>query len=239
MKLLLRLLAVAALVGPSPAWGAAVALPIDGYWERQTVKGFGTNVTAEFHAQRRALFPNNGLPNQFTGIHAGVDIEYNQPSDVGIPIPIRAAADGEVVTVTMAAGYGGVIVVRHQAPESVTTLYGHLRLADRRVNPGDRVAAGQTLAFLGESFTVDTSGARKHLHFSVHKGPAAELAGHVSSAAALEAGWYNPNDWLARYDTRLTPSPPPTVVPTPLPSPAAASRGWFDRLIDWIGSLLT
>lgn len=240
MSGLKRLMMGAGLIGvlllPLPATAVAtVTPPIDGYFERQGIKGFGTLADAAFHEQHRALFPNNGFANQFTGYHAGVDVEYTAPDDLNRDVPVRAITDGEVIYAGDVIGYGGVIVIRHQTPEAVTSLYGHIRLRDRQVNVGDRVTAGQTLAMLGAQFTAETSGARKHLHFAIHRGPNLSLAGHEQTVERLQAEWYNPNDWLARY--LPTPQPSPTVQAQPPASPP--HRNLFQQFFDWLAKLFT
>lgn len=238
------LLTLTILLAPAPAVAQAVVLPVDGYYERQTVKGFGVLVDDAYHAARRELFPNNGYQNQFTGYHAAVDVEFYQPEFAGKDVPVRAVAAGEVIYFGSVAGYGGVMVIRHGEPEAVTTLYGHITRPTVRV--GDRVAAGQTIAYLGESFTAETSGARKHLHFGVHKGSQLDIAGHEQSAAQLQAEWYDPNVWLARYVPRTdpgltavaaTPSPSPSPEPFLTPAPAEPKPSWLDRLIDFFAGL--
>lgn len=205
----------------------SVVAPIDRYFERQNVKGFGLLVDAPFHERNRAIFPNNGLPNQFTGYHAGVDVEYTAPVDQTREVPVRAIADGQVVYVGDVAGYGGLIIVRHAAPEPITSLYGHVRLVGRQVNRGDAVKAGQALAFLGNQYSRETSGARRHLHFGIHKGVVVDVGGHEPSLAALNREWYNPNDWLERFGARPvqaappSPDPKPSLTPSPRPTPSA------------------
>lgn len=233
---------LAVLLWPSGAAAQSVVLPVDGYYERQTVKGYGVLVDDAYHAARRELFPNNGFQNQFTGYHAAADVEFYQPEYSGKDVPVRAVAAGEVMYYGTVAGYGGVMVIRHTEPEVVTTLYGHVTRPTVRV--GDRVAAGQTIAYLGESFTAETSGARKHLHFGVHKGPALDLAGHEQSAAQLQAEWYDPNVWLAQYvprrDPGLTPvasSPSSSPTTKALPSPAPQPKSWFEELFDFLAGL--
>lgn len=226
------------LLVPVPAAAAGVVPPIDGYFDRQQVKGFGTFVDDNFHERFRALFPNNGFQNQFTGYHAGVDIEYTATDELAKPIPVRAVSDGAVVYVGDVAGYGGLMIVRHPevGGETVTSLYGHVRLRDRLKNVGDRVQAGAVLAYLGDQFSAETSGARKHLHFGVHKGERVYLAGHEPNPPRLEAEWYNPNDWLRRYAV-ATPQAtlsPLTAVASPSPAPLVKKPSLWDRFVTFL-----
>ena len=205
-----------------------VVLPVERYFERQTLKGFGTNTDAAFHEQHRALFPHNGLNNQYIGLHAAVDIEFYDPDGASRDIPVRAVADGEVVYLGNVDGYGGLIILRHQSPEVVTSLYGHLRLGDAKVRMGQRVAAGSELAVLGANFSPDTSGARKHLHFGIHKGPEVDVAGHENDPATLQREWHDPNAWLRHHLS--TPSP----SAAPAPAPAEPAKSWWRKIVDWI-----
>lgn len=240
---------VLALAGPAPVHAAApVVLPVERYFENQTLKGFDVLVDRAYHERRRDLFPHNGLRNQFTGFHAGADVEFYSGQDARSEIPVRAIANGEVIYVGTVPGYGGLVVVRHHEPEVVTSLYGHVRLSDVRVRTGQRVTAGQTVAFLGKNFSAETSGARKHLHFGIHKGPALDFDGYEQTREHLRAEWYNPDDWLVRHgagrDPRLT-AATPTSDPTPAPalkvssaSDDAEDTSWLSRIIDWIRNRL-
>ncbi len=182
---------------PTPTPVTGVALPIDGFFARQKLIGFGTDVTERFRADHRDLLPAaTAQYPKFYGYHAAVDVEYSSPADANKPVPVRAVADGTVVYKGSVAGYGGLMIIRHERPESVTSLYGHVRLSDAPVKVGDAVTAGQTIAYLGQGFSADTSGERKHLHFGIHKGPSIDLQGYEQSMATLNTGWYDPDSWL-------------------------------------------
>ncbi len=174
-----------------------VALPVDGFFDRQTLNRFGTQVTEEFRAAHRDLFPaaTSEYP-KFYGYHAAADAEYSAPSEASTQAPVRAIAPGTVVYKDSVTGYGGLIIVRHEQPERITSLYGHVRLSDSPVNVGDQVTTGQVIAYLGAPFSAETSGERKHLHFGIHKGSETDLQGYEPNESALNAGWYDPNAWL-------------------------------------------
>lgn len=231
-----------------PTQSLAVTVPVEEYLARQTLKGYGAVVDDAYHERHRDLFPNNGFQNQFTGIHAAVDVEFTSPADLRRDVPVRAVAGGTVIHIGDVAGYGGLVVIRHAEPESVTSLYGHLRLRGLPVRVGQRVREGQRIGVLGSHFSAETSGARKHLHFGIHKGPALDIAGHEQTRERLLAEWYNPNDWLRRHGAAaLRPSLPPTASPTPAASPeptptmlppvTETKTSWFDKLIDWLKDL--
>ncbi|MDP9211687.1 MAG: M23 family metallopeptidase [bacterium] len=235
--------AVMAATVPAAHAAAPVSLPVERYFENQTLKGFDVLVDRAYHERHRDLFPHNGHRNQFTGLHAGADVEFYSGRDARREIPVRAIAAGEVIHVGTVPGYGGLVVIRHREPEVVTSLYGHVRLSDVRVRTGQRVTAGQTVAFLGESFSAETSGARKHLHFGIHKGPALDFDGYEQTREHLLAEWYNPDDWLVRHgavrDPRLTaatPTPDPTPPPVLKVGTAPEDNkdtSWLSRFIDW------
>lgn len=219
-----------------PAPALAVTVPVEEYLARQTLKGYGAVVDDAYHARHRDLFPNNRFRNQFTGIHAAVDVEFTRPADLRRDVPVRAVSDGTVIYISDVAGYGGLVVIRHAEPEPVTSLYGHVRLRGIPVEVGQRVREGQRIALLGSQFSAETSGARKHLHFGIHKGPALDVAGHEQTRERLLAEWYNPNDWLRRHGAaELRPSPPPTRPPA---APATETNTtWLEKIIDWVKGL--
>jgi murein DD-endopeptidase MepM/ murein hydrolase activator NlpD len=85
--------------------------------------------------------------------HAGIDIS----STFGQPV--RAAADGMVLTAGLASGYGREILVDHG--NGIQTLYGHL--SGFAITPGEQVKRGQIIGYVG------TSGRSTgpHLHYEV------------------------------------------------------------------------
>jgi murein DD-endopeptidase MepM/ murein hydrolase activator NlpD len=85
--------------------------------------------------------------------HAGIDIS----STFGQPV--RASADGIVLTAGMATGYGREIMVDHG--NGIQTLYGHL--SGFAVTSGEQVKRGQIIGYVG------TSGRSTgpHLHYEV------------------------------------------------------------------------
>ena len=75
--------------------------------------------------------------------------------------PIAAALPGVVVSAGPRGGYGNAVEVDHG--NGLHTLYAHASTV--RVHPGDQVAAGQTLADVGQ--TGRSTG--PHLHFEARQ----------------------------------------------------------------------
>ncbi len=86
-------------------------------------------------------------------LHSGIDLAASTGT------PIRAAGDGVVLDAGWMGGYGLAVIVAHTS--STSTLYAHA--SQLRVNPGDRVALGETIALVGS--TGFSTG--PHLHFEV------------------------------------------------------------------------
>ena len=85
--------------------------------------------------------------------HQGIDIAAPMGS------PIRAVADGEVISAGPASGFGLWVRIRHD--DGTITTYGHNNT--NLVSVGDRVQAGQKIATVGNR--GESSG--PHLHFEV------------------------------------------------------------------------
>ena len=88
-----------------------------------------------------------------TALHTGLDF----PAEPGTPI--RAAAGGVVLEVSMHPEYGQTVELDHG--NSLSTLYAHLRRS--LVKPGDIVRRGQVIAEVGNS----GRSTGPHLHFEV------------------------------------------------------------------------
>ena len=88
--------------------------------------------------------------------HDGIDISAPEGTHVG------AAAPGTVIYVGEQAGYGAIVILRHEG--GLLTLYAHASAL--LVRQGEHVAAGQPIARVGQSGR--TTG--PHLHFEVREG---------------------------------------------------------------------
>jgi septal ring factor EnvC (AmiA/AmiB activator) len=63
------------------------------------------------------------------------------------------------------SGYGGLLITSCEInKEAVTVLYGHLSLASITKKLGESVQVGEQVATLGQGFSRETDGERKHLH---------------------------------------------------------------------------
>ena len=88
--------------------------------------------------------------------HKGIDIAAPQGT------PIRAAADGLVLSAAMGSGYGREVVIDHG--HGLKTLYGHM--SGFNVIAGETVVTGQVIGYVGHSGRV--SGATgNHVHYEV------------------------------------------------------------------------
>lgn len=88
-------------------------------------------------------------------MHTGADFAVPQGTS------IHAAEAGTVIVAEWWSGYGYAVVIDHGG--GVWTLYGHIREGGIRVQVGDRVSRGQTIAESGATGRVTGP----HLHFEV------------------------------------------------------------------------
>jgi murein DD-endopeptidase MepM/ murein hydrolase activator NlpD len=87
--------------------------------------------------------------------HRGVD--YAAPAGTRV----RTVADGTVEFAGRNAGYGNVVVVRHQG--SYSTVYAHLKGFARGLRPGSRLAQGDTVGYVGQTGWATGP----HLHYEL------------------------------------------------------------------------
>lgn len=155
-------------------------LPLSDPPDRITKKSFGNYITP-------ATSPVQ--PEKFSGYHTGVDFEI-LPGEENVDVAVKAISDGVVLQKRFASGYGGVIVVSSILDnQPVTIVYGHLRLPSIAAEAGDTIRTGATIGFLGNGYSKETDGERKHLHLSIHKGTEVNIRGYVKSKEML-------NDWI-------------------------------------------
>ena len=91
--------------------------------------------------------------------HAGVDIS------APIGTPIRAAADGVVVTAGVENGYGREVVIDHG--HGLKTIYGHM--SGFNVIAGQSVIRGEVIGYVGHSGR--TTGNHLHYEVKIHDTP--------------------------------------------------------------------
>lgn len=166
-------------ISPSPNQTSTLAFPIADFKTRITKKPFGIYVT-----------PQNSpvQPERFTGYHTGTDIEYQ---DVTTDVPVFAINDGTIVLARTASGYGGVIVLQTQINGSLHSIvYGHIRPSSLP-QVGAHVTYGQQIGLLGTGYSSETSGERRHLHFSVLSNSRIDILGYVQTKSALSS-WLDP-----------------------------------------------
>jgi len=163
--------------------------PIQDFESRNQYKTFNQYIDKSFYKGREALFPT-----QYTGYHVADDLEINSGEE-NQNIPIYAVSDGKITFTGSVSGYGGVILLNIDN-DSHTALYGHVRLGSLKVKAGDSVKAGQELAYLGNGFSNETGGERKHLHFGIYNGKGIYYRGYESSEATVQSKWIDPAAYL-------------------------------------------
>ncbi len=155
-----------------------VAQPMDLTSIRVTKKSFGTFVT-----------PQNSpvQPERFRGYHTATDFE-TFPDEANSDLPVYAICSGKILQKRTATGYGGVLVqsctINNQ---SVTVVYGHIKLSSIAKLVGDSFTQGEKIGYLGQP-PAETGGERKHLHLGIHKGTTVDIRGYVNAESDL-AGW--------------------------------------------------
>jgi len=112
-------------------------------------------------AEARLRWPLKGVLYSRYGVrqgqrHDGIDIAAPEGTAVG------AAEAGTVLYAGRQSGYGSIVILRHDG--GLLTLYAHASAL--LVRQGERVAAGQPIARVGQSGR--TTG--PHLHFEVREG---------------------------------------------------------------------
>lgn len=170
-----------AVASPKPA--SNIVLPVAEYGKRKNLKIFGEYIQ-----------------DRFTGYHVADDIEF---TDTEADTPVVAMADGEVEVVQFAAGYGGMIKIKHQIDgKTIHSIYGHIALESAKVKAKDPVKAGQFLANLGKNNSEESDGERKHLHFSLYAGDENRINGYEPEASSVKK-WINPEDYFAEHNVTI------------------------------------
>jgi hypothetical protein len=170
----------------SPPAEAVFGVPINNSLTRITKKPFGLFVTPE----------NSPMtPEKFTGYHTGVDFETFS-TEQNEDIFITTICEGGLLEKRWASGYGGVVAQECQFfGNPIIVVYGHLKLSSVTKNAGEILTTGEILGVLGQGFSVDTDGERKHLHLGIHKGDQINLRGYVQTEGELDE-WINLEQYL-------------------------------------------
>lgn len=163
--------------------------PIQGFESRQQYKTFNQYIDKNFYRGREALFPT-----KYTGYHVADDLEINKGEE-NEDVPVYAVADGKITLAGPVSGYGGVILLSIDN-DLHTALYGHVKLGSLKVKAGDTVRAGQELGYLGNAFSSETGGERKHLHFGVYNGKGIYYRGYEQSETIVKSKWIDPAAYL-------------------------------------------
>ena len=154
--------------------------PMDEAGARVTKKTFWLKVS-----------PKNSpvFPEKFTGYHTGADFEtFTWEKDV--EVSVRAICTGLLVLKKWATGYGGVVVQKCELnKETVTIVYGHLKIESVRRTINTQLKTGDIIGILGKWYSSETNGERKHLHLGIHKWSTINIRGYTATSQEL-------NDWL-------------------------------------------
>jgi len=153
---------------------------------RITKKPFGIYITPQNSSVQ---------PEKFTGYHTGVDFETT-PAEANIDMAVPAFCDGKLLEKKYATGYGGVAVQSCAlGGQTVTVIYGHLKLASVIPIVGQTLKRGDLLGILGKGYSTETDGERKHLHLGIHIGSTINILGYVQKQPDL-SGWLDPAQFL-------------------------------------------
>ncbi len=166
---------------PTPTSSAALFVPPIANWQaRVTKKPFGIYITPQTSPVQ---------PEKFKGYHTGVDFETT-PAEQNTDVPVYAVCSGTMLAKQTVSGYGGAVVeICNLDGQTVTILYGHLKISSVSLIEGQAITAGQPIGILGKAYSAETDGERKHLHLGIHLGSAINWLGYVSDPSQLA-------DWL-------------------------------------------
>ncbi len=181
--------------------------PLDDYYARPSLKYFSQYIDRNYYIGKE-----NQFPNQFTGYHAGTDLEI-LPGEENILVPVYAITTGKIIFSGPVSGYGGVIL-QTLYNNSLTALYGHIKIGSFNFRVGDTINAGTFLAYLGEGFSDQTGGERKHLHFGIYKGSERYFHGYETNLNLLQQRWVDPVKFLNDKSAISVPIPASATTPS-------------------------
>ncbi|MBD3300514.1 MAG: VWA domain-containing protein [Candidatus Moranbacteria bacterium] len=153
--------------------------PLKNADQRITKKPFGIFVTPQ----------NSPIEKErFSGYHTGVDFEILSGEE-DQTVKVFSICEGKIIHKDRVNGYGGVIVQSCTFDqEKISVLYGHLDLKQIPVQKNSQINKGQPIAVLGQGYSTETDGERKHLHLGLIKGGKIDFKGYVSQESMLD-GW--------------------------------------------------
>ncbi len=110
-------------------------------------------------------------------------------------MPIYVICSGPLLEKITASGYGGVAVQKCEFEnQSITVIYGHIKLTSVTTVVGKVLTKGEKLAILGKGYSAETGGERKHLHLGIHKDASINILGYVQNKSEL-SNWINFADY--------------------------------------------
>jgi murein DD-endopeptidase MepM/ murein hydrolase activator NlpD len=216
-------------ITPQKSLALTWAYPLDRTLERASYKTFGQLIDKQFYVGKESLFPN-----RFYGYHAGSDLEIF-PEELNKDVLVSAISSGIIIFVGRVSGYGGLILEKIDN-EDLTVLYGHLKLENSWLKVGDRVDTGAQVALLGDAFSGETGGERKHLHFAIYEGHGLYFRGYEDNKNALDESWLDPITFL-RENIVATPSVE-TQASAPLLLKDEEQRGFLDLIVGFFLGIL-
>ncbi len=170
-----------------------VNLPLTKAEKRITKKPFGIYITPSNSSISPEPSGSGRRPERFSGYHNGIDYEIFD-SEINTTVNVYAIRAGKILQKKNVSGYGGVVVQECKLDgQSVTVLYGHLKLSEVKKSVGDSLKKGEEFTVLGDAFSIETDFERKHLHLGIHKGSKINLRGYVGSESQL-------GDWVDFVD---------------------------------------
>ncbi|KAF0244735.1 MAG: hypothetical protein FD180_2271 [Planctomycetota bacterium] len=142
----------------------------------------------------------NGSLQPFANLRQN-DTVYHTGQDVGCCLDgagYYAIADGILKFVHTGSDMGTLLVVEHNAGESLECAV-YMHGGDTVfAKVGDKVACGQLLGTMGLSYSIENGGHFAHLHFGLYPGGfvVTHNYGYKQVSAGL-ADWHDPSKWLA------------------------------------------
>lgn len=148
-------------------------------WVRVQITDAGADYAAGGYLENRELYAmskvfGSGEAEPRT-LHLGIDLwlEAGTPVHAVLPGVVHSTADNAAF-----GDYGPTVILEHPVEDTrFYTLYGHLAQATlRRVRPGQTLAAGELLGWLGAEH--ENGGWPPHLHFQIIRDMAGRSGDH-------------------------------------------------------------